>query len=199
MDVVPIASITLDGKGENLTELAELAENGVTGFSDDGAPLVNSGLLRNALEYLKMFDGVLIEHCEIPSLSGNGVMDEGEWSTRLGLPGWPAIAEEIDVYRCLRIAEFTGGRIHLAHVSTAEGVRLIRAAKDRGVKVTAEAMTHHLTLDCSALATYDTNFKVNPPLRTREDVETLVAAVADGTIDAIATDHAPHAPDEKEV
>jgi len=199
VDVHPIAAVTLSRKGETLTELAELHESGVTGFSDDGSPVSTAVLMRLALEYIQMFDGVIIEHCEEPSLTAKGVMDEGAMSTALGLPGWPSVAEDLDIYRSIRLAEYTGGRIHIAHTSTAEGVRLIREAKARGVKVTAEAMPHHLTLDSSVLETYNSDFKVNPPLRTKKDVEALIEGVADGTIDVIATDHAPHAPDEKEV
>ncbi len=199
VEVHPIASVTKGRQGETLSELAELFEAGVRGFSDDGSPVSTAVLLRLAIEYAQMFDAIIIEHCEEPTLTADGMIDEGFMSTSLGLPGWPSIGEDIDVYRCLRIAEFTKGRVHIAHVSTAEAVRLIRDAKARGVKITAEATPHHLTLDSRLLETYNSDLKVNPPLRSREDVEAVIEGLADGTIDVIATDHAPHAPDEKEV
>ena len=199
VDVCPIATISADRSGDTLAEFAELNEVGVKAFSDDGSPVQSANLMRLALEYVKMFDSVIIEHCEESSLTRTGVMDEGAISTELGLPGWPSAAEDIDSYRAIRLAEYVGSRIHLAHVSTAETVRLIRDAKSRGVKVTGEATPHHMTLDSSVIRDYDTNYKVNPPLRTPKDVEALIEGLADGTIDAIATDHAPHALDEKEV
>ncbi len=199
VDVVPIASVTQGRQGEALAQLAELHEAGVNGFSDDGSPVASAAVLRLAIEYVKMFDGVVIEHCEELSLTAGKIMDEGGESTALGLPGWPVVAEDIDAYRSIRIAEYTGGRVHIAHVSSAETVRLIREAKARGIKVTAEAAVQHLTLDSRALRGYDTDFKVNPPLRSVKDVEALVEGLNNGTIDAIVTDHAPHAPDEKEV
>ena len=199
VDVHPIGAITAGRKGEKLAEMDEMHSAGVTGFSDDGSPVSSAGLLRLALEYAMMSDSVIIEHCEETSLSGNGVMDEGAVSTELGLPGWPSIAEEIGVYTCIRLAEYTGGRIHIAHLSTAGSVELVRKAKARGVNVTAETTPQHLTLDCSILEGYDSNYKVNPPLRTNADIQALIEGLTDGTIDAIATDHAPHAPDEKEV
>jgi dihydroorotase len=199
VEVHPIAALTRERKGENLSEMGELVDAGITAFSDDGSPLVSSGLMRRALEYTRMHNAVVIEHCEDPKLTANGVMHEGEVSTRLGLPGWPSIGEEIAVERNLRLAEYTGGRLHIAHVSTAGSAELIRAAKARDVKVTAEVTPQHLTLNCDLLESYNTDYKVNPPLRTQEDIEALVQALADGTIDAIATDHAPHQWDEKEV
>jgi len=199
VDVCPIAAISAQRAGDSLSEIAELNEVGITAFSDDGSPIRSANLMRLALEYARMFDSVIIEHCEEPTLTRKGVMDEGRISTELGLPGWPSAAEDIDSYRAIRLAEYVDSRIHLAHVSTAETVRLIREAKSRGVKVTGEATPHHMTLDSSVLRDYDTNYKVNPPLRTQADVAALIEGVADGTIDAIATDHAPHAKDEKEV
>jgi len=199
VDVCPIATISADRSGDTLAEFAELNDAGVKAFSDDGSPVQSANLMRLALEYVKMFDSVIIEHCEEPSLTRTGVMDEGKISTELGLPGWPSAAEDIDSYRAIRLAEYVDSRIHLAHVSTAETVRLIRDAKERGVRVTGEATPHHMSLDSSVIIDYDTNCKVNPPLRTPADVEALIEGLADGTIDAIATDHAPHATDEKEV
>ncbi len=199
VDVHPIGAITAGRSGEKLSEMAELNKVGVTGYSDDGSPVPTAEIMRLAIEYTMMSNSVIIEHAEDTSLSGNGVMDEGAVSTALGLPGWPSIAEDIDVYRCIRLAEFTGGRIHIAHLSTAESVDLVRKAKARGVNVTAETTPHHLSLDCTILEGYDSNYKVNPPLRTKNDIEALIEGLKDGTIDAIATDHAPHAPDEKEV
>lgn len=199
VDVHPIAAITLRCEGNSLTEFAELTQVGVKGFSDDGLPVASAEMMRLALEYGKMFDSVIIEHCEESSLTKNGVMDEGAVSTALGLPGWPSIAEEMDVFRCISLAEYTGSRIHIAHVSTAGSVKLIRAAKAKGVNISAEVSPHHLTLDRELIRTFDSNYKVNPPLRAQDDINALIKGLEDGTIDAIATDHAPHAADEKEV
>jgi dihydroorotase len=199
VEVHPVAAVSRGRKGEELAEISELIEAGVSGFSDDGAPVGSSELMRRALEYTRMGGAVVIEHCEDRALTADGVMHEGAVATRLGLPGWPSIGEEIAVERNIRLAEYTGGRLHIAHVSTAGSAELIRAAKARGVKVTAEVTPQHLTLDCELLTSFSTDYKVNPPLRTAEDLKALVEALADGTIDAIATDHAPHAPDEKDV
>ena len=199
VEVVPIAAVTKERKGETLAEMAELHEAGVNAFSDDGSPVFNAEIMRLAIEYTRMFDGVIIEHCEDSQLSGKGIMDEGALSTSLGLAGWPSVAEDIDAYRAIRLAEYTGGRAHIAHVSTLETVELIRDAKARGVRVTAEVTVQHLTLDSSVMTSYDSDYKVNPPLRTPDDVRALIEGVVDGTIDAIVTDHAPHAPDEKDV
>jgi len=199
VDLFPIAAITTGRKGATLTEIGELRDVGVKVFSDDGSPLVSSEMMRHALEYTRMFNLVISEHCEDMSLTKGGVMHEGSVATRLGLPGMPSIGEEIPVERNIQLAEFTGGRLHIAHISTAKSLDLIRRAKDRGINITAEVTPHHLTLDCSLLEGYNADYKVNPPLRTVEDVEALIEGLADGTIDAIATDHAPHAPDEKEV
>ena len=199
VEVHPIAAVSIGRRGETLTEMSELFEAGVTVFSDDGSPVQSTALMRHAMEYLSMFNAVLSEHCEEPVLTKGGVMHEGAVSTRLGLPGWPAVGEEIAVERNVHLAEFTGCRLHIAHISTARSVEIVRLAKKRGVKITAEVTPHHLTLDCSLLEGYNTDYKVNPPLRTLEDIEALIIGLADGTIDVIATDHAPHAPDEKEV
>ncbi|MDP8238712.1 MAG: dihydroorotase [Candidatus Hatepunaea meridiana] len=199
VDVHPIAAVTVGRRGQSLTEIGELFDDGVTTFSDDGSPVASAELMRRALEYTRMFDVVISEHCEEPSLTAKGVMHEGAVSTRLGLPGWPSIGEEIAIERNIRLAEFTGGRIHIAHISTAGSVEIVRQAKARGVNVTAEVTPHHLTLDCTILEGFNSDYKVNPPLRTLDDIEALIEGLTDGTIDAIATDHAPHAPDEKEV
>ncbi len=199
VDVDPIAATTKGRKGETLTEMSELAATGVTAFSDDGSPIASADLMRRALEYTNMLGALLIEHCEEPTMTVGSIMHEGAVSTRLGLTGWPAVAEEIAIERNIQLAEYTGARLHCAHVSTARGVELIRNAKKRGVRVTGEATPHHVSLECSILEHYDSEYKVNPPLRESKDIEALIAGLADGTIDAIATDHAPHAHDEKEV
>jgi dihydroorotase len=208
--VLPIGCVSQDRHGEVLAELADLAEAGVVGFSDDGNPVADSSLMRRALEYSRALGLPIIDHCEEPSLTREGVMHEGWVATRLGLRGQPAAAEEAAVARDIALAEFTGSHVHIAHVSTRGSVDLVRAAKARGVDVTAEVTPHHLTLTHEAVAfsptgmpagngglTYDTNAKVNPPLRTREDVEACVEGLVDGTIGAIATDHAPHALEDK--
>ncbi len=204
--VLPIGCVSQGRHGEALAELADLAEAGAVGFSDDGNPVADSALMRRALEYSRALGLPVIDHCEEPSLTKEGVMHEGWVATRLGLRGQPAAAEEAAVARDIALAEFTGSHVHIAHVSTRGSVELVRAAKARGVSVTAEVTPHHLTLTHEAVAfspagngglTYDTNAKVNPPLRTREDVEACVEGLLDGTIDAIATDHAPHALEDK--
>ncbi len=197
--VYPVGCATKERKGEELAEIGDLAEAGVVALSDDGNPIMNSEVLRRVLEYSLMFDLPVISHCEDQNLSANGVMHEGFISTVLGLRGIPRAAEEVHVARDLILAEMTGARLHVAHVSSAGSVELIRDAKRRGVRVTAEATPHHLCLTDEAVQTFDTNTKVNPPLRTRRDIEALVAGLQDGTIDVIATDHAPHSLEEKEV
>lgn len=199
VDVFPIAAATLGRRGKNLTEISELVDVDVKVFSDDGSPIASTDLMRRILEYTRMFNVVVSEHSEDTSLTADGVMHEGSVSTRLGLPGSPAIGEVIAVDRNVRLAEFTGGRIHIAHISTAGSLEIIRRAKERGINVTAEVTPHHLTLDCTILTGFNSDYKVNPPLRTMHDVKALQEGLADGTIDVIATDHAPHAPDEKEV
>jgi dihydroorotase len=197
--VHPIACITIGQQGEELTQMAELREAGAVAFSDDGLPVRSAEIMRRALEYGRMVGVPIIDHCEDPDLAAGGVMHEGAMSTQLGLRGIPAAAEEVMVGRDLQLAMLTGGNLHLAHVSTAGSVELIRAAKARGIRVTAEATPHHLVLTDEAVRTYDPVTKVNPPLREGADVESLRAAIADGTIDAIATDHAPHSVDEKQL
>ncbi len=194
-----IGCITKDRKGEELTEIYDLVQAGVVAISDDGRPVFDSQVLRNALEYSRMFDLPVISHCEDLGLSANGVMHEGYVCTNLGMCGIPSIAEEIAVARDLKLAEFTEARIHIAHVSTEGSVNLIRQAKKKGIKVTCEATPHHFTLNHEAIKTFDTNAKVNPPLRTQADVEAVKKGLKDGTIDCIATDHAPHSIEEKEV
>jgi dihydroorotase len=204
--VLPIGCVTRRREGKELAELAELAQAGAVAFSDDGSPVTDAGLMRRALEYAGMLATPVIDHCEDPALSG-GVMHEGWVATRLGLRGIPAAAEETMVARDIALAAETGSHVHLAHVSTAGSVELIRQAKARGLPVTAEVTPHHLALTHEAVLTgpaeslttlaYDTNAKVNPPLRSPEDVAACVAGLVDGTIDCIATDHAPHAIQDK--
>ena len=193
----PIAAVTQNREGKKLADMYELAAAGAVGFSDDGSPVADTDILRRALEYVKDFGGVIVEHAEDPYLF-KGVMHEGLTSTRLGLEGIPSLCETVMVERDIRLAEFTGGRLHICHISAAETVELVRAAKKAGIKVTAEVTPHHLFLNDSAVMGYNTNAKVNPPLRTEKDRLALVEGLLDGTIDCIATDHAPHAPEEKE-
>lgn len=210
--VLPIGCITRGRKGVEMVEMGELAEAGVVALSDDGNPVSDSRLMRYALEYSRSFDLLIIDHCEDVSLSQDGVMNEGWVSTKLGLRGIPAAAEEVMVARDIALAEMTGARVHIAHVSTAGSADLIRRARDKGIPVTAEVTPHHLTLteervmgygwdnkkpSSLPLIAYDTNAKVNPPLRTARDVQALTAALKEGVIDAIATDHAPHEDVEK--
>ncbi|MBA1336202.1 MAG: Dihydroorotase [Firmicutes bacterium] len=197
--VKPVAAITKGLKGEELSPIGELVQYGAVAFSDDGRPVMNSRVMRRAMEYSSMWDVPIISHCEDTDLSGDGHMNEGEMSTVLGMRGIPAIAEEVMVARDIAIARFTGARVHIAHVSTAGSVELVRRAKAEGVRVTAEATPHHFSLTDRDVDGYSTNTKVNPPLRTYEDVEAVKQGLRDGTIDAIATDHAPHHRDDKEV
>jgi dihydroorotase len=199
VDVAVAASITLSRAGERLVCFAELADLGIRLFTDDGRGVEDGALLRSALQYAKMFDVILAEHCEDPHLNANGQMHEGVWSSLLGLPGQPRVAEEVMLARDLALVQATGGRMHFLHLSTRGSVDLIRRAKADGLSVTAEVTPHHLFLTDDCLSGYDPNFKVNPPLRERSDLEALRTGLADGTIDAIATDHAPHAPEQKEL
>ncbi len=196
--VYPVGAISKKSRGESLAEFGEMAEAGIVAVSDDGLPVQNSQLMRRALEYAGDFDLPVISHSEEPSLS-RGVMNEGEVSTRLGLKGIPSAAESIMVYREIALAEYTKKRVHIAHVSTAMSTDLIRSAKARGVRVTAETTPHYFTLTDEAVAGYDTNAKMNPPLRSEQDRQAIRQGLADGTFDAIATDHAPHSILEKEV
>ena len=197
--VYPVGAISKGSHGEHLAEFGEMQKAGAVAFTDDGRPVVNSQMMRRAMEYAANFDLPIISHCEEISLSQNGAMNEGAISTRLGLGGIPGAAEEIMVYRDLALAMLTGHRLHLAHISTAESVSLIRRAKANGCRVTAETAPHYFTLTEEAIGPYDTCAKMNPPLRTRADVEAIIAGLKDGTIDAIASDHAPHSELEKEV
>jgi dihydroorotase len=196
--VLPIGCITKGRKGETLSEMGELTEAGVIGFSDDGNPVMNSRLMRQALDYSRAFGLPIMEHCEDKVLVEGGQMNEGIISTRLGLPGMPAAAEDSMVARNIALAELTGARLHLCHLSTAGSVELVRAAKKKGLRVTAEVTPHHLTLTEEKVMGYDSNAKVNPPLRTQKDIEALIEGLKDNTIDAIATDHAPHTEVEKQ-
>ena len=196
--VHPIGAVSVGQKGEALAEFGEMVSAGAVALSDDGKPVVSAHLMRTALEYARTFGVPVVDHCEEPSLAKGWAMNEGVVSARLGLKGLPAEAEEIMVIRDILLARRTGGHVHLAHMSTAGSVELIRWGKDRGIRVTAEVCPHHLTLTEESVIGYDTNAKMSPPLRTEEDVEALREAVADGTIDIIATDHAPHHYDEKE-
>lgn len=198
VDVYPVGAVTLERKGESLSPMAELNEAGVVAFSDDGDVVKNARMLRLAFEYASMYGLPIIEHCEDESLKG-GAMNEGVTSTFLGLPPMPSIAEELVVMRDIMMAEYTGGKIHIAHISTKNSVEMVRQAKKRGVKITSEVTPHHFSLTEEALKSYDTNTKMNPPLRTRQDVEALLEGLKDGTIDAIASDHAPHSIEEKEM
>ena len=199
VNVFPIGSITKGGKGESLSEMGELKEAGCVAVSDDGKPVVSCELMRRALEYAKGVGITVISHSEELSLVGDGVMNEGFVSTELGLKGIPWAAEDVAVAREVYLAEFTGAPVHIAHISTLGSARIIRNAKARGVKVTCETAPHYFTLTDEALRGYNTNAKMNPPLRGPDDVAAMKAGLADGTIDAIATDHAPHHCDEKDV
>jgi len=196
--VYPIGAVSVGQKGEKLAEFGEMVGAGAVAVSDDGRPVVSGHLMRTALEYARTFDIAVADHCEEPTLAAGGVMHEGLVATRLGLKGIPAAAEEIMVARDVLLAELTGGRVHLCHMSTSGSVDLIRRAKERGVRVTAEVTPHHLVLTDHACENYDTHAKMNPPLREAADVAALRQALKEGVIDCIASDHAPHAYDEKE-
>lgn len=197
-DVFPVGAITRNLEGEELAELGDMVAAGVRCFSDDGRPVRNAQVMRRALEYARTWDAIICNHAEEAALTAGAQMNESELSSVLGLAGWPREAEEIQVARDLILARGLGTRVHIPHVSTAETVDLIRSAKAAGVRVTAEATPHHFSLTEELVASYDPVFKVNPPLRTKADVEAVREGLADGTIDAIATDHAPHPPEEKE-
>ncbi|MAT03810.1 MAG: dihydroorotase [Acidimicrobiaceae bacterium] len=197
-DVRPSGSITVGRTGTQLTPFAELAAAGVRIFTDDGSGVQDPLLMRRAFEYALDLDIVLAQHCEVARLTEGAVMHEGHCCSEFGLPGWPSIAEELMVYRDIELVRLTGAPLHILHLSTAGSVELVRRAKADGLPVTAEATPHHISLTDELLAGYSALYKVNPPLRTMSDVEAVRAGLADGTIDAIATDHAPHAPDTKE-
>ena len=197
-DVYPVGAITRGLAGEELAEMGAMAALGVRCFSDDGMPVRSAQVMRRALEYARTWDAIICNHAEESSLTGGAQMNEGQLSTLLGLQGWPREAEEVMVARDLVLAGGLGARLHVPHISTAGSVDLVRTAKQRGVRVTAEAAPHHFTLVEDNASTYDPVYKVNPPLRAKDDVEAIRAGLADGTIDAIATDHAPHPPEQKE-
>jgi len=197
VDVYPIAAASVGRKGEIISPMAELVEAGAVAFSDDGVAIKTASVLRRAFEYSSMYNTPIIEHCEDETLA-DGAMNEGVNSTLLGLPGLPSVAEDIIVSRDILLAEYTGGQIHIAHISTKNSVNLVRDAKKKGIKVTAEVTPHHFTLTDESLKTYDTNFKMNPPLRTQSDIDAIIKGLKDGTIDCIASDHAPHSIEEKE-
>lgn len=196
-NVFPIGAVTKGRKGAELAEIGGLVDGGAVAFSDDDNPIANAEVMRRALEYCRMFDKPVLSHPEDAELTRGGVMHEGYESMRLGLRGMPAAAEEVMIHRDLELARLTGGRLHILHVSTAGGVELIRRAKERGVRVTAETCPQYFSLTDLDLQTYDSNYKLNPPLRTEEDVEALIDALRDGTLDAITSDHSPHAPEKK--
>jgi len=196
-NVFVVACVSRGREGKELAEIGRLVEAGAVAFSDDGAPVYDAELMRRALEYCRMFDKPILAHEEVLELSRGGVMNEGLVSLLLGLPGMPAAAEDVMIGRDVTLTEATGGRLHVMHVSTAGGVALIRDAKRRGVRVTAEACPHHFTLTDESLRGFDSNYKMSPPLRTAADVEAIIEGLVDGTIDCIATDHAPHAREKK--
>ncbi len=196
--VFPIGAITKGSEGKELAEIGDLRRAGCVAISDDGRPVMNSLVMRRAMEYARAFDIPVVDHCEDLHLSEGGCMNEGLVSTELGLPGIPAAAEDVMVARNISLAELTGARLHLAHISTAGSVRLVREAKSRGLHVTAEACPHHFTLTEEVARGYNTHAKMNPPLRTWQDVQAIKEGLRDGTIDVIATDHAPHATQEKQ-
>ncbi|MGD9997700.1 MAG: dihydroorotase [Ilumatobacteraceae bacterium] len=197
-EVSPAGCITVGRAGEQLAPLGELSRAGVMLFTDDGNGVQDVALMRRALEYARPLGITLAQHCEVASLTQGAVMHEGSCCSHLGLPGWPAIAEELMVHRDIELVRLTGAPVHLLHLSTARSVELVRAAKADGLPVTAEATPHHFTLTDQLLASFDALYKVNPPLRTADDIAAIKRGLADGTIDAIATDHAPHPPESKE-
>jgi dihydroorotase len=196
-NVFVVACVSKGREGKELAEIGQLVQAGAIAFSDDGAPVYDSELMRRAFEYCRMFDKPVLNHAEVRELTHGGVMHEGLVSLVLGLPGMPSAAEDAMTARDIALADFTGGRIHIMHVSSAGSVELIRRAKSRGVRITTEVCPHHFSLTDESLRSFDSNFKMSPPLRARRDVETCIAGLADGTIDCIATDHAPHAREKK--
>lgn len=198
VDVFPIAAVTKGRKGGELAPIAEMVDAGAVGISDDGSPVMNAELMRRALEYSKMYDIPVLGHEEDFALAKNRHMHEGFYSTKLGLQGIPSLSEEVMVSRDIMLTEYTGGRFHVCHISTKGSVDLVRKAKEKGLAVTCEVTPHHFTLTDKAVESYDTNTKMNPPLRSADDVAAIKEGLKDGTIDAIATDHAPHSIEEKE-
>lgn len=196
-NVFPVGAITKGRQGQELAEIGGLVEGGAVAFTDDGSPVVSAEIMRRALEYCRMFDKAVLSHAEDLELTKGGVMHEGFESMRLGLRGMPAAAEDVMVHRDIILAELTGGRLHILHVSTAGSVELIRQARRRNVHVSGEATPHHFTLTDKCLRTFDSNYKMAPPLRSEQDVQAVIAGLKDGTLEVIATDHAPHAPEKK--
>lgn len=197
--VRPIGAMTRGEKGDSLAEIGDMVIEGASAFSDDGHGVQSAGMMRTCMEYIAQFDRVALAHCEIESLSGHGVINEGRASTRLGMFGWPALAEELEIYRDIELVRLTNCPLHICHISTRKGLDLVRAAKADGLPVTCEVTPHHLFLcEDDITNTYDTNLKMNPPLRTADDAAALREGVLDGSIDCIVTDHAPHAPHEKD-
>ncbi|MEM9446506.1 MAG: dihydroorotase [Verrucomicrobiota bacterium] len=199
VNVFPTGCISKDMAGEFLSPIGQLKSAGVVAITDDGKCIQNNDLMRRALQYATMFDLPIMDHCQDADLSNGGVMNEGYWSTVLGLKGWPNIAEEIIVARNAMLAELTGAHIHCQHLSAAGSVRILRQAKARGIPISGEICAHHIVLTDECLKTYDSNFKMNPPLRTQADIDALIEGVGDGTIEYLASDHAPHCEFEKEV
>lgn len=199
VNVFPAGAITKGSGGEELAEIGEMVKAGVVAITDDGNPVENNQIMRRALEYAKIFDIPVVDHCEDRALAATGCMNESSVSTRLGLRGMSRVAEELHVARDIMLSRLTGGRVHIAHLSTAESLQWVRLGKKQGIPVTCEVTPHHLVLTDADIKDYDTHFKMNPPLRTREDVEALRQGLSDGTVDCIATDHAPHTRVEKEV
>ena len=199
VNVFPIAAVTVGQRGEKLTDMADLKDAGAIAFSDDGKSVQNSLIMRRALEYSKLTDSLIIDHCEDMNLSNGGVMHEGRYSLKLGLNGIPASSEEIIVARDIILAEKAGAKLHIAHASVKGSVEQIKRAKEKGLNITAEVTPHHLFLTDASLESFNANLKVNPPLRSTEDVQALLKAIAQNVVDVLATDHAPHTPDEKDV
>ena len=196
-NVMPLGALTKGSAGKELAEMGEMKKAGIVAVSDDGRPVTNAGMMRRAMEYARGFDLTVVDHAQDESLSSGGVMHEGHWSLLLGLKGMPAAAEDVHVIRDCVLSKLTGASVHIAHVSTRGSVEAVRRAKDQGISITCEVAPHHWTLTDDAVADYDTNTKMSPPLRHRDHVEALLEGLKDGTIDAIATDHAPHHSDEK--
>ncbi|HIZ18193.1 MAG TPA: dihydroorotase, partial [Candidatus Olsenella stercoravium] len=197
--VRPIGALTVGEKGQTLAEIGDMVMEGAVAFSDDGHGVQSAGMMRTCMEYVSQFDKVVSAHCEIESLTTHGVINEGRASTRLGMFGWPALGEELEIYRDIELCRMTGCALHIAHISTEKGLELVRAAKAEGLPVTCEVTPHHLFLcEDDITDAYDTNLKMNPPLRTASDAAALREGILDGSIDCIVTDHAPHAPHEKD-
>ena len=195
----PIGALTVGERGETLAEIGDMVMEGAVAFSDDGHGVQSAGMMRTCMEYVSQFDKVVSAHCEVESLTTHGVINEGRASTRLGMFGWPALGEELEIYRDIELCRMTGCALHIAHISTEKGLELVRAAKAEGLPVTCEVTPHHLFLSEDDITdAYDTNLKMNPPLRTAADAAALREGILDGSIDCVVTDHAPHAPHEKD-